>query len=136
MNVQVVDLSQDVGKIKALTGDHGEHFNRIVTVVEMLGQGCELCGKVEEELQKMKNQSQHALSSIQNHITRIWNRLDSEGGGCSQTCSDLQREVGLLRDDVRRCTGQCKSSPEVASGQPCQLGGASRTLSSSLGGVG
>ena len=48
---QVVDLSHDVRKIKSLTGDHGEHFNRIVTEVELLGQDCELCGKVEDELQ-------------------------------------------------------------------------------------
>lgn len=121
---KVVDLTHDVGKIKALTGDHGEHFNRIVTEVEMLGQDCELCGKVEEELQKMKNQSQHALSNIHNHITRIQNRLDSEGDGCFQMCSDLQREVGLLRDDVRRCTGQCKSSPDnPTGGEPGRGGG-------------
>uniref|UniRef100_A0AAX7UWP2 Elastin microfibril interfacer 1b n=1 Tax=Astatotilapia calliptera TaxID=8154 RepID=A0AAX7UWP2_ASTCA len=104
---QVLDLTDDVGKIKALTGDHGEHFNRIVTVVEMLGEDCELCGKVEEELQKMKNYSQNALSNIQNHINRIQNRLDSEGDSCFQMCSVLQSEVSVLRDDVRRCTNQC-----------------------------
>ncbi|XP_030581968.1 EMILIN-1b [Archocentrus centrarchus] len=120
---KVVDLTHDVGKIKALTGDHGEHFNRIVTEVEMLGQDCELCGKLEEELQKMKNQSQHALSNIHNHITRIQNRLDSEGDSCFQMCSDLQREVGLLRDDVRRCTSQCKSSPDNPTGGESGRGG-------------
>ncbi|XP_005929278.1 EMILIN-1 [Haplochromis burtoni] len=113
---KVLDLTDDVGKIKALTGDHGEHFNRIVTVVEMLGEDCELCRKVEEELQKMKNYSQNALSNIQNHIDRIQNRLDSEGDSCFQMCSVLQSEVSVLRDDVRRCTNQCKSNPDITTG--------------------
>lgn len=116
-----MDLTDDVGKIKALTGDHGEHFNRIVTVVEMLGEDCELCRKVEEELQKMKNYSQNALSNIQNHINRIQNRLDSEGDSCFQMCSVLQSEVSVLRDDVRRCTNQCKSNPDMTTGQICFL---------------
>uniref|UniRef100_A0A3Q4G9Y6 EMILIN-1-like n=1 Tax=Neolamprologus brichardi TaxID=32507 RepID=A0A3Q4G9Y6_NEOBR len=114
---KVLDLTDDVGKIKALTGDHGEHFNRIVTVVEMLGEDCELCGKVEKELQKMRNYSQNALSNIQNHINRIQNRMDSEGDSCFQMCSVLQSEVSVLRDDVRRCTNQCKSNPDMTTGQ-------------------
>uniref|UniRef100_A0AAQ4QVJ3 Elastin microfibril interfacer 1b n=1 Tax=Gasterosteus aculeatus aculeatus TaxID=481459 RepID=A0AAQ4QVJ3_GASAC len=46
---KVVDLSLDVRKIKALTGDHGELFNQTVTEVELLEQHGELCGKVEAE---------------------------------------------------------------------------------------
>ncbi|KAM9408099.1 EMILIN-1b [Pholidichthys leucotaenia] len=109
---KVVDLSHDVRKIKLLTGDHGEHFNRIVTEVEMLGQDCELCGKVENELKRLKNQSQEALA----HINRIQIRLDSGRDSCSQICSNLQNEVHLLRDDVRRCTGQYVGSGGTSSG--------------------
>lgn len=117
MNMQVLDLSHDVRKIKALTGDHGEHFNRIVTEVEMLGQDCELCGKVEDELQTLKNFSQDALGHMQGHITRLQIRLDSEKDGCFHTCSSLQDKVLLLQDDVRRCTGQCKTSLDMLLGQ-------------------
>ncbi|XP_060901583.1 EMILIN-1-A-like isoform X1 [Labrus mixtus] len=113
---KVVDLSHDVRKIKALTGDHGEHFNRIVTEVEMLGHDSELCQKVEDELRKLKNQSQDALGRMQSHINRIHFRLDSGREGCSQVCSHLEDEVRLLRDDVRRCTGQCKSGPDTPTG--------------------
>ncbi|TKS65056.1 EMILIN-1 Elastin microfibril interface-located protein 1 [Collichthys lucidus] len=113
---KVVDLSHDVRKIKSLTGDHGEHFNRIVTEVELLGQDCELCGKVEEELQRLKNHSQDALGRMQSHINRLQIRLDSGKESCYQTCSHLEDEVHLLRDDVRRCTVQCKNSPEMPTG--------------------
>uniref|UniRef100_A0A8C9YGL0 Elastin microfibril interfacer 1b n=1 Tax=Sander lucioperca TaxID=283035 RepID=A0A8C9YGL0_SANLU len=114
---KVVDLSHDVRKIKALTGDHGEHFNRIVTEVELLGQDCELCGKVEDELQRLKNQSQDALGRMQSQINRLQIRLDLGGEGCFQICSQLEDEVRLLRDDVRRCSGQCKTSPATPTGQ-------------------
>lgn len=117
MNIQVLDLSHDVRKIKALTGDHGEHFNRIVTEVEMLGQDCELCGKVEDELKRLKNYSQDALGHMQSHINKLYIRLDSEKDGCFHICSSLQDEVRLLQEDVRKCTAQCKTSPGTPAGQ-------------------
>lgn len=113
---KVLDLSHDVRKIKALTGDHGEHFNRIVTEVELLGQDCELCGKVEDELQRLKNHSQDAVGRMQSHINRLQIRLDSGREGCFQICSHLEEEVRLLRDDVRRCTGQCGTSLDTPTG--------------------
>ncbi|XP_056267904.1 EMILIN-1-A-like isoform X2 [Pseudoliparis swirei] len=99
---KVVDLSQDVRKIKDLTGDHGEHFNRIVTEVEVLGHDCELCGKVEDELQRLKNHSHDALGRMQSHINRLQIRLEDQ--------------VRLLRGDVRTCTGQCNTSPDTPTG--------------------
>ncbi|KAI4786651.1 hypothetical protein KUCAC02_036985, partial [Chaenocephalus aceratus] len=99
---KVVDLTHDVHQIKALTGDHGENFNRIVTEVEMLGHDCVLCGKVEDELRRLKNHSQDALGLMQIHINRLQTRLDSRREGCSQMCSQLEDDVRMLRDDVRR----------------------------------
>lgn len=116
-----MDLSHDVRKIKALTGDHGEHFNRIVTEVELLGQDCELCRKVENELQRLKNHSQNALGRIQSQIDTLQIRLDSGKGSCFQTCSQLEEEVRLLRDEVRRCSGKCNTSPDTPTGQVKQL---------------
>ncbi|XP_070763122.1 EMILIN-1b [Enoplosus armatus] len=113
---KVVDLSHDVRKIKALTGDHGEHFNRIVTEVELLGQDCELCSKVENDLLRLKNHSQDTLGRMQSHINRLQIRLDSGKEGCFQICSHLEDEVRLLRDDVRRCTGQCKTRLDAPTG--------------------
>ncbi|XP_028999734.1 EMILIN-1-like isoform X2 [Betta splendens] len=107
---KVLDLSHDVRKIKSLTGDHGEHFNRIVTEVEMLGHDCELCSKVEQGLQRLKNDSQDALGNMQGHINRLQVRLDSEKDGCFHICSNLQDEVHLLQEDVKRCKSQCKPS--------------------------
>ncbi|CAJ1049968.1 EMILIN-1-like [Xyrichtys novacula] len=113
---KVVDLSHDVRKIKALTGDHGEHFNRIVTEVEMLGHDCELCQKVEDELRKLRNQSQDTLGRMQSHINRIQIRLESGREGCPRVCSHLEDEVRLLRDDVRRCTSKCKTGLDTPTG--------------------
>ncbi|XP_041710519.1 EMILIN-1 [Coregonus clupeaformis] len=105
---KVVDLSHDIRKIKALTGDNGEHFNRIITEIETLGRGmddCDICGRVEDELKKLKN---HTLNHWEKDINAIRNRVDSDQSSCSQVCSTLQEEVGKLREEVGKCSDQCK----------------------------
>ncbi|KAK0152265.1 EMILIN-1 [Merluccius polli] len=116
---KVVHLSHDVRQIKALTGDSGEHFNRIVTEIETLGHGCgETCGRVEDKLRKLKNDTQNALDHFQIHIKSIQGRVAPDQGPCSQVCSNLQEEVGKLRQDVEKCMGQCKNGldPSTDSG--------------------
>lgn len=119
---EVLDLSQDVYQIKTLTGDHGEHFNRIVTEVELLGVGCDLCGKMEAELQQLKNHSQHALGRMQASIHRIQMRLESGTEGCSQVCSHLEDEVHLLREDIKGCVSQCRDNSGTQKDNSKQLG--------------
>uniref|UniRef100_A0A8C7XHN0 Elastin microfibril interfacer 1b n=1 Tax=Oryzias sinensis TaxID=183150 RepID=A0A8C7XHN0_9TELE len=113
---KVLNLSHDVRMIKSLTGERGEHFNRILLEVEQLGQGCEVCVKMQDELKKMKNQSQDALRGMQNHILRIQTSLNSQGGGCSQLCSSLQDEILLIRTDVHKCMSQCSAGPDPFTG--------------------
>ncbi|MEQ2182705.1 hypothetical protein GOODEAATRI_025010, partial [Goodea atripinnis] len=104
---RVLDLSHDVWAIKSLTGDHGE-----------------LCGKVEEEFRRLKNQSQdlsriqEVLQNMQNQISLIQTRLDSEGGGCNRICLLLQDDVHSLRDNVTRCTERCRTSSDTSTGVP------------------
>ncbi|XP_038865841.1 EMILIN-1-like [Salvelinus namaycush] len=108
---KVVDLSHDIRKIKALTGDNGEHFNRIVTEIETLGRcvdDCDICGRVEDELKKLKNHTQHTLNRWEKDINAIRTRVDSDQSSCSQVCSTLQEEVGKLQEEVEKCSGQCK----------------------------
>ena len=115
--LQVVDLSHDVRKIKALTGDSGEHFNRIVTEIETLGHGCgDTCGRVEDELRRLKNYTRSALDRVQTHIKTLQGGGGGGGGSCSQACSALQEEVGQLRQDVEKCTRQCKNGLDTSAG--------------------
>lgn len=110
-----MDLSLDVRKIKALTGDHGELFNQTVTEVELLEQHGELCGKVEAELQRLRNYSHDALGRLQSHVESLQVRLDLRKESCFQMCPQLEDEVRLLRDAVGSCTSQCKTRPHVRS---------------------
>uniref|UniRef100_A0A8C6UWZ7 Elastin microfibril interfacer 1b n=1 Tax=Neogobius melanostomus TaxID=47308 RepID=A0A8C6UWZ7_9GOBI len=121
---KVVDLSQDVREIKDLTGDHGEHFNRIVTEVETLGHDCEQCGRVEEELNNIKNSSHSAIAHIQDQLRTIQTRLDSDQGS-DRCCASLQEQVHLLRQDVQRCSEQCKTGPDTNTGYGPGVGGPS-----------
>ncbi|KAL0969850.1 hypothetical protein UPYG_G00233200 [Umbra pygmaea] len=108
---KVVDLGHDIRKIKALTGDNGEHFNRIVTEIETLVHSvddCDICRRVEDDLKKLKNHTQHTLNHWQKDINDLRTRVDSDQSSCSQVCSNLQEEVGNLREEVDKCSGQCK----------------------------
>ncbi|XP_071225465.1 EMILIN-1-A-like isoform X1 [Salvelinus alpinus] len=109
---RVLDLSNDVKKIKGLTGEDGERFNQIVTEVETLGRSvddCSLCSTVEQDLQSFTNSTNSAIWRCQAELTNLRNRFDSEDSSCSQLCSNLQEEVGRLKEEVEECTGKCKT---------------------------
>nr|XP_020487119.1 EMILIN-1-like [Labrus bergylta] len=108
---RVIDLSNDVKKIKDLTGENGENFNRIFTEVETLGrdlEDCSICSSVEEDLRSLTNSTKSGLSKCQAELTDLRRKVDSGESVCSQVCSNLKEEVGRLRDEVEECTGQCK----------------------------
>ncbi|XP_023694540.2 EMILIN-1b [Paramormyrops kingsleyae] len=116
---KVVDLGHDVRKIKALTGENGEHFNRVVTEIENLGRNvedCEICKSVAKELSTLRNSTNNALQRWQTDIKNMHNRIDSDETACSQVCSNLQEEVGKLKEDVQKCSGHCKISLEEPTG--------------------
>uniref|UniRef100_A0A8B9GRS0 Elastin microfibril interfacer 1b n=1 Tax=Astyanax mexicanus TaxID=7994 RepID=A0A8B9GRS0_ASTMX len=110
MTDKVIDLSHDIRKIKALTGDNGEHFNRIVTEIE----NCDLCRTVQDDLRILKNITSHAVDKWQTDMNYIKGKVDSGQSGCSDVCSDLQEDVDKLKEDVQKC--QCKISLESPSG--------------------
>ncbi|XP_041951560.1 EMILIN-1a [Alosa sapidissima] len=110
---RVKDLSRDVNRIKTLTGDNGEHFNRIVNEVEDLARSmedCSVCSSVQRDLQAFKNATNNALVRWQGEVTSLRNRVDNDESTCSQVCSNLQEEVGKLKEDVEKCRGQCRTA--------------------------
>ncbi|KAG5857373.1 hypothetical protein ANANG_G00018780 [Anguilla anguilla] len=119
---KVQDLGHEVRKIKALTGENGEHFNRIVTEIETLGErveDCDACGSLRNDLGTLRNSTRHILNKLRADIDRVSDQMDSDGTSCSQVCSNLQEEVGKLKEEVERCTGQCS----IGSGGPGEAGG-------------
>lgn len=110
---KVLDLSQDVVQIKAVTGER-----HLLTEVEMLGPDSGLCRKVDLELRRLENRSREVLDQLQRDVSRIGVRLDSESG-CSQTCRHLQEELRLLKRHLHRCGGRCEdqqATPTASSG--------------------
>ncbi|KAM9355195.1 EMILIN-1-A [Pholidichthys leucotaenia] len=110
---QVKDLTNDIKKIIALTGDNGENFNQIVTEVETLGrylEDCSVCSTLEEDLHSLRNATTSMLGRCQTELTNLQRKVDSGESVCSQVCSNLQEEVGRLREEVEECTGQCKTN--------------------------
>nr|XP_040016176.1 EMILIN-1a [Gasterosteus aculeatus aculeatus] len=108
---RVINLADDIKKIIAVTGESGEHFNRIATEVETLGrdlEDCSICGSVEEDLRSLANSTTSRLDKCQTELTDLRRKVHSGESACSQVCSNLQEEVGRLREDVEECTTQCK----------------------------
>ncbi|CAL9692163.1 unnamed protein product [Knipowitschia caucasica] len=108
---KVIVLTNDVKKIKGVTGDNGERFNQIETEVETLGrdiQDCSVCSRVEDDLRKFSNATMTRLNTCQTELTDLRRKVDNGESTCSQVCSNLQEEVGRLREEVEECTGQCK----------------------------
>ncbi|XP_072552091.1 EMILIN-1-A [Salminus brasiliensis] len=111
---QVSDLSLDIQKVQVLIGENGENFNKIVTEVEMLGNDCDVCSSIyssmQDDLRNLRNSTKDAFERWQGEITNLRKRVDSDESTCSQVCSNLQEEVGKLKEEVEKCQGQCKIS--------------------------
>ncbi|MEQ2275990.1 hypothetical protein XENORESO_011986, partial [Xenotaenia resolanae] len=110
---RVIDLTNDINKIKAVTGQNGEHFTRIVTEIDTLGRNfedCLVCRNIEQDLRLLTNSTMIGLNKCQRELTDLRKKVDSGETACSQVCSNLQEEVGRLREDVEECTGQCKTN--------------------------
>ncbi|KAM3860930.1 EMILIN-1-A [Diretmus argenteus] len=142
---RVIDLAEDVRRIKAVTGEDGERINRIVTEVETLGRDvddCSICTTIEQDLRSLTNSTNSALSRCQEEVTNLGRRIDSDESVCSQVCSNLQEEVGRLKEEVEECTGQCqnnikdlKKQLEGQSVHSGRLGGDLKSIQGALAGV-
>uniref|UniRef100_A0A8C4RVU4 Elastin microfibril interfacer 1b n=1 Tax=Erpetoichthys calabaricus TaxID=27687 RepID=A0A8C4RVU4_ERPCA len=93
----VVDLSHDVRKLKAFNGASAGDLN-----------------KVAEDVQNLQNEFDALTSTkiyidkLSSDLNKLRNRVDSGDTTCAQVCSNLQEEVGKLKEDVEKCSGQCK----------------------------
>ena len=108
---KVINLTDDVKKIIAVTGKNGEHFTRIVTEIETLVNNfeeCSICNSIKDDLSSLTNSTAIGLGRCQAELTDLRRKVDSGESVCSQVCSNLQEEVGRLREEVEECTGQCK----------------------------
>ncbi|XP_052443117.1 EMILIN-1 [Carassius gibelio] len=104
---RIIDISQDVQKMKDLTGHNGEHFNQVVTDVENMLRDCDICNTIKEELSTIKNITNHTFNTFQRELTDLRRKVDTDEYACSLVCSNLQEEVGTLKEEVEKCTGQC-----------------------------
>ncbi|XP_036003583.1 EMILIN-1-like isoform X2 [Fundulus heteroclitus] len=110
---RVIDLTNDINKIKAVTGQNSEHFTRIVTEMDTLGrdlEDCLVCRDIKQDLRLLNSSMTVGLNKCQKELDDLRRRVDSGESTCSQVCSNLQEEVGRLREDVEECTGQCKTN--------------------------
>nr|XP_057942050.1 EMILIN-1-A [Doryrhamphus excisus] len=111
MAEKIINLANDVKKIIAVTGKNGENFNRIVSEVETLSQDwedCSVCGSVEDELRLLANKTTTEINKCHTELNHLQRKVDSGKTACSQVCSNLQEEVGRLREEVEKSSARCE----------------------------
>ncbi|KAI5090330.1 EMILIN-1 isoform X1, partial [Silurus meridionalis] len=100
---RISDLSHNVEEITALMGDNGENLNRLVTEVEILSINCSAFGDIEKEIGNLRNTTISTFGLYQNELTNLHRKVISDESACSQVCSNLQEEVGKLKEEVEKC---------------------------------
>ncbi|XP_060722865.1 EMILIN-1-A isoform X2 [Tachysurus vachellii] len=114
MRNHISDLSHNVQEITALVGENGENFNKIVADVEILRANCDSCSTafsdIENELRSLKNTTLRTFEKYQGEFTKLHRKVNSDESACSQVCSNLQEEVGKLKEEVEKCQEQCQIS--------------------------
>lgn len=142
---RVINLTDSVKKITAVTGKNGERFNQIVTEVETLGrdlEDCSICSRMEDDLRSLTNATMTGLSNCQVELTDLRRKVNSGESVCSQVCSNLQEEVGRLKEELEERTGQCKVNVDDLkrqldgqSGHSGRLGGDLKSIQGEMAGV-
>lgn len=111
---RISDLSHNVQEITALMGENGENFNQVVTDVEILKINCGVCSSalsdVEKELSNLRNTSLSTFEKYQGEFINLHRKVNSDESACSQVCSNLQEEVGILKEEVEKCQDQWRIS--------------------------
>ncbi|XP_039604361.1 EMILIN-1-like [Polypterus senegalus] len=112
----VVDLSHDVRKLKAFNGASAGDLNKVAEDVQNLQNEFDtltstsftICNSVKDQMITHQNHTEIYIDKLSSDLNKLRNRVDSGDTTCAQVCSNLQEEVGKLKEDVEKCSGQCK----------------------------
>uniref|UniRef100_A0A8C4RV87 Elastin microfibril interfacer 1b n=1 Tax=Erpetoichthys calabaricus TaxID=27687 RepID=A0A8C4RV87_ERPCA len=67
-----------------------------------------ICNSVKDQMITHQNHTEIYIDKLSSDLNKLRNRVDSGDTTCAQVCSNLQEEVGKLKEDVEKCSGQCK----------------------------
>uniref|UniRef100_H3AMT0 Elastin microfibril interfacer 1 n=1 Tax=Latimeria chalumnae TaxID=7897 RepID=H3AMT0_LATCH len=80
LRTTITNLGKDLTKIKSIVGANGESF-----------------GKIANDLNNLE----------ENDLGELRNMIQFDYKSCGQVCSNLQEEVGKLKEDVQNCKSTC-----------------------------
>ncbi|MBN3325637.1 EMIL1 protein, partial [Atractosteus spatula] len=98
-------------RIKDLSVSGDSLFGKVVDLentLEVTSRNCDVCSSLEGDLMSLRNQTNDNFNMWNRDLNNLRNRIDSDETTCSQVCSTLQEEVGKLKEEVQKCSGQCK----------------------------
>lgn len=107
-------LSHDVQEITALMRENDVKFNKLATDMETFGINYDVCSSafndIEKELSSLRNTTLSTFEKYHGEFINLHRKVNSDESACSQVCSNLQEEVGKLKEDVEECQVQCRIS--------------------------
>lgn len=111
---RISDLTNNVQEITSLMVENDENFNTVFSDLETLKMNCSVCSSafsdMEKELSNLKNTTLNTFEKYQGEFINLHRKVNADESACSQVCSNLQEEVGKLKEEVEKCQDQCRIS--------------------------
>lgn len=111
---RISDLSRNVQEITALMGEKSDNLNNVLTDVKTLRINYSICSSafsdIENDLHNLRNTTTSSFKKYQDELINLHRKIKSDESACSQVCSNLQEEVGKLKEEVEKCQDQCQIS--------------------------
>nr|DBA25420.1 TPA: hypothetical protein GDO54_009805 [Pyxicephalus adspersus] len=113
MEETLMDLDGEMTHIKMVLDSNGETFGKIVS--EMKDTQDRFTSTITNDLYKFDLNMTGKILDMENDIKSLRRMMEFDYKSCGQVCSNLQEEVGKLKEQVGECTETCqflKSKPE------------------------
>ncbi|KAM8954269.1 EMILIN-1 [Pelodytes ibericus] len=108
-------LEDELTNIKALVETNGASLIKISTDMDDLDNrltttiltGMETYDSTNKDIEHYQNQTNRKMLDIENGIRSLTTMIQFDYRSCGQVCSNLQEEVGKLKEQVEECKSMC-----------------------------
>ncbi|XP_064411500.1 EMILIN-1-A [Latimeria chalumnae] len=115
LRTTITNLGKDLTKIKSIVGANGESFGKIANDLnnlegrlrDTINTGLTMCYSVQNEMSSYRNRTKGEINRLENDLGELRNMIQFDYKSCGQVCSNLQEEVGKLKEDVQNCKSTC-----------------------------
>ncbi|XP_018430899.1 PREDICTED: EMILIN-1-like [Nanorana parkeri] len=120
MQDTLMDLDGEMTHVKTMVDSNGETFGKLVSDIKdekdrFTATIFSDLGRIHLNIAQYHNGTNGKILDMENHVKSLRKMIEFDYKSCGQVCSNLQEEVGKLKEQVGECTDTCqflKSKPE------------------------